>query len=78
MKTKSLFAWLIVILATLYFVVPLLATLEYAMRQLATGETPGWFFLGKPHSFDAFVSSVVSPRFQVDFLRSMVLAVGSL
>lgn len=78
MKTKSLFAWLIIALAVLYFVVPLLATLEYAMRQLATGGTPGWFFLGKPHSFDAFVSSVVSPNFQIAFLRSMVLAVAAI
>jgi putative spermidine/putrescine transport system permease protein len=78
MKANSLFAWIIVALAAIYFVLPLVATLEYAMRQLPDGATPGWFFLGKPHSFDAFVSSVVSPRFQVDFLRSMVLAIAAI
>ena len=75
MKTRTLFSWLIIAVAAVYFLLPLVAPLEYAMRQLPQGATPGWIFLGKPHSFDAFVSSVVSPNFQVAFSRSIGLAV---
>ncbi len=78
MKAKSLFAWLIIACAVIFFVLPLVATLEYAMRQIPKDMTPGWFFLGKAHSFDAFVSSVVSPNFQIAFLRSLVLAVAAI
>ncbi len=78
MKPKTLVGWLIIALATIYFVVPLIATLEFAMRQLPTGAERSWFLFGRPHSFDAFLSSVVSPRFQGDFLRSVVLAIAAI
>ncbi|WP_407050009.1 ABC transporter permease [Methyloraptor flagellatus] len=78
MKPRSLFAWVIIAFAFLYFVVPLIATLEYAMRQMPNGAPPGWVFLGKSHSFDAFVSSFRSPDFQIALFRSMVLAVAAI
>jgi putative spermidine/putrescine transport system permease protein len=78
MKTGSLFAWIIIAVAAVFFILPLLATLEYAMRQMADGATPGWFFLGKPHSFDSFFSSVQSPNFQFAFLSSVGLAIATI
>ncbi|WP_342363979.1 ABC transporter permease [Terrarubrum flagellatum] len=78
MRPKTLVGWLIIVLATIYFVMPLIATLEFAMRQLPAGAARGWFLFGRPHSFDAFLSSVVSPRFQSDFLRSVALAIAAI
>ncbi|MDQ0390822.1 ABC transporter permease [Labrys monachus] len=77
MKSSSVLSWVILALAAIYFFVPLFATLEFAMRQLPdSGFT--FMFLGRKHSFDAFVTSIVSPDFQLAFLRSALLAIASI
>ena len=77
MKRTSVVSWVIFALAVIYFFLPLLATFEFAMRQLPdSGFT--FLLLGRKHSFDAFVTSVVSPAFQYAFVRSALLAVASI
>ena len=78
MKARTIFAWVIIVIAMIYFIVPLLATLEFAMRQMPRGAQATWVFLGKPHSFDAFLSSIAAERFQTSFLRSVGLAVAAI
>src|SRR3954452_7528465 len=63
MKQSRLGAWIAIIIGTLYFLVPLIGTLEFSLR-LRKGE----------YSFDAYRIVLADPLFQASFLYSIVLA----
>jgi putative spermidine/putrescine transport system permease protein len=63
MKGSRLGSWLAMVLGTLYFVVPLIGTLEFSMR-MRRGT----------YSFDAYRVVLGDPQFQATFLYSTVMA----
>jgi putative spermidine/putrescine transport system permease protein len=67
MKSARLFPWIIVILSTLYFVVPLVATFEFSMRK-RRGE----------YSFDAYRAVFEDNRFLASFSYSIMVAVAAI
>jgi len=64
MKGAKLGPWIAIIIGTLYFVVPLIATFEFSLR-MRKGE----------YSFDAYNVVLGDPRFQESFIFSTVLSV---
>lgn len=62
MKNSRLWAWIIFGIGALYFLLPLVATFEFALRIRRTGYT-----------FDAFTSVLSDPRFQATFSYSLIV-----
>jgi putative spermidine/putrescine transport system permease protein len=62
MKRRRLWAWIVFGIGAAYFLLPLLATLEFALRIRRTGYT-----------LDAFTSVLYDPRFQATFGYSLVI-----
>jgi putative spermidine/putrescine transport system permease protein len=62
MKRNRLWAWVIFAIGAAYFLIPLLATLEFALRIRRTGYT-----------LDAFTSVLSDPRFQATFSYSLIV-----
>ena len=60
-------AWIAVAIGAVYFIVPLIATLEFSMR-IRRGE----------YTFDAYRIVFADPRFQASFLYSTILAVATI
>lgn len=67
MKPSRLQSWIVFILATLYFLVPLVATFEFSLR-LKRGE----------YSFEAYRIVFGDARFQSAFLYSVTLAIATI
>jgi putative spermidine/putrescine transport system permease protein len=67
MKRNRFGAWLAVILGTLYFVVPLIATFEFSLR-MKRGE----------YSFEAYRIVLADARFQEAFLFSLAMAAATI
>ncbi|MCC6470681.1 MAG: ABC transporter permease [Alphaproteobacteria bacterium] len=67
MKRATVGPWIAVILGACYFIIPLIATVEFSMR-MRRGE----------YSFDAYVIVLTDPRFQATFLYSTVLALATI
>jgi len=67
MKRTRLGAWLAFAVGALYFVVPLIATFEFAMR-MRRGQ----------YSFDAFRIVLGDPRFQATFTYSTLVALATI
>ncbi len=64
MKKSRFGAWLAVLLGSLYFVLPLVATFEFSLR-LKRDE----------HSFEAYRIVLADPLFQQAFIHSVILAI---
>jgi putative spermidine/putrescine transport system permease protein len=67
MKSSRFGAWLAIVLGTLYFVVPLIATFEFSLRIRREGYT-----------FDAYRIVLSDPKFQESFLFSTTLALATI
>ncbi len=67
MKRSTVLAWLILLLAATYFIVPLLATFEFSLR-LLRGQ----------YSFEAYRVVFADPQFQRTFLYSVALALATI
>jgi putative spermidine/putrescine transport system permease protein len=67
MKSSRLGPWLAVAVATIYFVVPLIATFEFSLR-MKRGE----------YSFEAYRVIFGDPRFQASFSYSALVAVATI
>ena len=67
MKRNTLWSWLIIFIGILYFFVPLVATLEFAMR-IRRGA----------YTFDAFQIVLTDPTFVATFSYSLTLAVATI
>ena len=67
MKQNRIGAWIALIIGALYFIVPLLGTLEFSLR-MRRGE----------YSFDAYRIVLADPGFQASFLYSCVLALATI
>lgn len=67
MKQSRLGPWLAIVIGTLYFVVPLIATFEFSLR-LRRGE----------YSFEAYAIVLGDPRFQESFLYSTAQAIATI
>jgi putative spermidine/putrescine transport system permease protein len=67
MKSNRFGAWLAVVLGTLYFVVPLIATFEFSLR-MKRGV----------YSFEAYRIVLADPRFQEAFLFSLAMAAATI
>lgn len=67
MKAGRLQSWIVIGLASLYFLVPLIATFEFSLR-LKRGE----------YSFEAYRIVLADARFQASFLYSATLAVATI
>jgi putative spermidine/putrescine transport system permease protein len=67
MKQSRVGAWIAIIVGTLYFLVPLIGTLEFSLR-LRRGE----------YSLDAYTIVLGDPGFQASFLYSVVLALATI
>lgn len=67
MKSSRLFPWIIVVLSTVYFVVPLIATFEFSMRKRRGA-----------YSFDAYSSVFQDTRFVESFGYSLLVAVAAI
>jgi len=67
MKSSRLGPWLAVAIATIYFVVPLIATFEFSLR-MKRGE----------YSFEAYRVIFGDPRFQASFSYSALIAVATI
>lgn len=64
MKTNRLGHWLAIVFGTLYFLLPLIATLQFSLRKLRG-----------VYSFEAYRVVLADPQFQSSFVYSVVLAV---
>lgn len=62
MKRNRIWAWVIFAIGAAYFLLPLIATLDFALRIRRTGYT-----------LDAFTSVLSDPRFQATFSYSLVI-----
>lgn len=67
MRRSRLVAWLAVAIGAVYFLVPLIATFEFAMRIRRGGYT-----------FDAFRIVLTDPRFQASFTYSTLVALATI
>ena len=67
MKTNRFGAWVALGIGVAYFVIPLIATIEFSMR-IRRGT----------YSLDAYVNVLTDPRFQQTFLFSTVAAVATI
>jgi putative spermidine/putrescine transport system permease protein len=67
MKRSRLGAWLAVIVGSLYFLVPLIATFEFSLR-MRRGE----------YSFDAYRVVLADPQFQATFGYSTLIALATI
>jgi putative spermidine/putrescine transport system permease protein len=67
MRRTTFGAWLTVAFGALYFLLPLIATMEFAMR-IRRGQ----------YSFDAFRNVLSDPNFQATFTYSTVIAVATI
>ena len=67
MKGSRIGPWLAVIIGTIYFLVPLIATFEFSLR-LRRGE----------YSFDAYRIVLADPRFQATFGYSTLIALATI
>ena len=67
MKQSRLGAWLAVIVGSLYFLVPLIATFEFSLR-MRRGE----------YSFDAYRVVLADPQFQATFGYSTLIALATI
>jgi putative spermidine/putrescine transport system permease protein len=67
MKTNRIWSWLFVALAVLYFVLPLIGTLEFSMK-MRRGT----------YSFDAYAAVLSDPRFQQTFTFSVLMALATI
>ena len=67
MKGSRIGPWLAVIIGTIYFLVPLIATFEFSLR-LRRGE----------YSFDAYRIVLADPRFQATFGYSTLVAIATI
>jgi putative spermidine/putrescine transport system permease protein len=67
MKSPRIGPWIIILLGTLYFVVPLVATFEFSLRK-RRGE----------YSFDAYLALFEDSRFIESFGYSVLVAVGAI
>lgn len=67
MKKSNLQSWIVIGLASLYFLVPLIATFEFSLR-LKRGE----------YSFEAYRIVLGDARFQASFLYSVSLAIATI
>ena len=67
MKQNRIGAWIALIIGALYFIVPLIGTLEFSLR-MRRGE----------YSFDAYRIVLADPGFQASFLYSCVLALATI
>ncbi|MCP8940603.1 ABC transporter permease [Alsobacter sp. SYSU M60028] len=63
MKRRSLWSWIVLVLAILYFGLPLLGTVDFSMK-MRRGV----------YSLDAYWAVLGDPRFQATFLYSVVMA----
>ena len=67
MKQNTLWSWLIIVIGILYFFIPLVATLEFAMR-IRRGA----------YTFDAFQIVLNDPTFAATFSYSVILAFATI
>jgi putative spermidine/putrescine transport system permease protein len=67
MKQPKLFGWLAVAFGALYFLIPLIATFEFAMR-IRRGQ----------YTFDAFQIVLTDSRFQASFTYSTLIALATI
>jgi putative spermidine/putrescine transport system permease protein len=67
MKESRLGAWIALILGSLYFIVPLIATFEFSLRMKREG-----------YSFEAYRVVLGDPAFQESFLLSALLAAATI
>jgi putative spermidine/putrescine transport system permease protein len=67
MKSSKVGPWIAVILGTLYFIVPLIATFEFSLR-MKRGE----------YSFEAYRIVLADPRFRATFLYSTLVALAAI
>ncbi|HEX7588876.1 MAG TPA: ABC transporter permease, partial [Anaerolineae bacterium] len=67
MKQNTLWSWLIIVIGILYFFIPLVATLEFAMR-IRRGA----------YTFDAFQIVLNDPTFAATFSYSVILALATI
>ncbi len=67
MKRAVIGPWVALVLGTLYFLVPLIATFEFSLR-MRRGE----------YSFDAYAVVLADPRFQATFGYSTLLALATI
>ncbi|MDN5927069.1 MAG: ABC transporter permease [Hyphomicrobiales bacterium] len=63
MKRNSLWSWIVLVLAVLYFALPLIGTFEFSLK-MRRGV----------YSFDAYRVVLADPRFQSTFLYSVTMA----
>jgi putative spermidine/putrescine transport system permease protein len=70
MKRTSLGAWIAVALGLIYFLAPLLATIEFSMRVKREGVSG--------YSFEAYSQAFANGDFQAAFLYSVALALGAI
>lgn len=67
MKQSKIGSWLAILVGTVYFLVPLIATFEFSLR-MRRGE----------YSFDAYTVVLTDPKFQASFLYSTLMAVATI
>lgn len=67
MKRNTLGSWVIILLGTLYFLVPLVATFEFSLRYLREG-----------YSFEAYRIVLGDPKFIESFTYSIAIAVATI
>lgn len=67
MKSPRIGPWIVIVLGTLYFLVPLLATFEFSLR-MRRGE----------YSFDAYAVVLGDPNFQESFGYSALMALATI
>jgi len=71
-KGGAWWAWLTFAIGATYFLVPLIATLEFSMRQR---NNPAFSLFGQGYSFGVFNNVFGDPRFQQTFTYSVMAAI---
>ena len=67
MKTSRIGPWLAIILGSIYFLVPLIATFEFSLRMRRGA-----------YSFDAYEIVLADPKFQASFGYSALIALATI
>lgn len=67
MRRARLLPWVAIVIGTLYFIVPLIATFEFSLR-----------LRREAYSFEAYEIVLADPRFQESFLYSTVLSLATI